>query len=133
MVFLCRQVRRQNTSFNFAKRWHFRSPFLSVCCRVVGRPTLATNGLALGEEAVFEALNCLPALNLIRRTKLHLTTEPAFLPNACYSLWFLSFRVCWYMLFFTIIFNFCVVCKIVVTKFVKFFFCSRNIFFTCSH
>ena len=41
------------------------------------------NGLALGEEADFEALNCLPALNLIRRTKLHLSTEPAFLPNAC--------------------------------------------------
>jgi hypothetical protein len=23
VVFLCRQVRWQNTSFNFAKRWHF--------------------------------------------------------------------------------------------------------------
>jgi hypothetical protein len=43
------------------------------------------NGLALGEEADFEALNCLPALNLIRSTKLHLSTEPAFLPNACYA------------------------------------------------
>jgi len=42
-----------------------------------------THGLALGEEADFEALNRLPALNLIRRTKLHLTPEPAFLPNAC--------------------------------------------------
>jgi hypothetical protein len=41
--------------------------------------------LALGEEADFEALNCLPALNLIRSTKLHLSTEPAFLPNACYA------------------------------------------------
>jgi hypothetical protein len=40
--------------------------------------------LALGEEADFEALNCLQALNLIRSTKLHLSTEPAFLPNACY-------------------------------------------------
>jgi hypothetical protein len=49
---------------------------LSVC-------TLAANVLALGEEADFEALNCLPALNLIRSTKLHLSTEPAFLPNAC--------------------------------------------------
>jgi hypothetical protein len=28
-------------------------------------------GLALGEEADFEALNCLAALNLIRSTKLH--------------------------------------------------------------
>jgi len=43
---------------------------------------MAHNGLALGEEADFEALNCLPALNLIRSTKLHLSTEPAFLPNA---------------------------------------------------
>jgi hypothetical protein len=43
-----------------------------------------TFGLALGEEADFEALNYLPALNLIQSTKLHLSTEPAFLPNACY-------------------------------------------------
>ena len=49
-----------------------------------GRPNIAGNVLALGEEADFEALNCLPALNLIRSTKLHLSTEPAFLPNACY-------------------------------------------------
>jgi len=43
------------------------------------------NVLALGEEADFEALNFLPANNLIRSTKLHLSTEPAFLPNACYK------------------------------------------------
>ncbi|MDX2174443.1 MAG: hypothetical protein SFY56_15175, partial [Bacteroidota bacterium] len=42
------------------------------------------NVLALGEEADFEALNCLPALNLLRSTRFQLTTEPAFLPNACY-------------------------------------------------
>jgi hypothetical protein len=47
------------------------------------RFSMAHNVLALGEEADFEALNCLPALNLIRSTKLHLSTEPAFLPNAC--------------------------------------------------
>jgi len=41
--------------------------------------------LALGKEADSEVLNCLPALNLIRSTKLHLSTEPAFLPNACYA------------------------------------------------
>jgi hypothetical protein len=46
---------------------------------------MAYNVLALGEEADFEALNCLPALNLIGSTKLHLSTEPAFLPNACYA------------------------------------------------
>jgi hypothetical protein len=51
--------------------------------------------LALGEEADFEALNCLPALNLIRSTKLQLSTEPAFLPNACYKPFFvLSSRYC---------------------------------------
>jgi len=44
---------------------------------------LAGNVLALGEEADFKILNCLPALNLIRSTKLRLSTEPAFLPNAC--------------------------------------------------
>jgi len=46
---------------------------------------VAANVPALGEEADFGALNCLPALNLIRSTKLHLSTEPAFLPNACYQ------------------------------------------------
>ncbi len=44
------------------------------------------NGLALGEEADFEALNCLLALNLKRGTRLYLSTEPAFLPNACYAI-----------------------------------------------
>jgi len=42
------------------------------------------NGPALGEEADFEVLNCLPALNLIRSIEFQLSTEPAFLPNACY-------------------------------------------------
>jgi len=46
------------------------------------------NGLALGEEADLEALNCLPPQNLIQSTKLHLSTEPAFLPNACYRAFF---------------------------------------------
>jgi len=44
---------------------------------------MTANGLALGEEADFEAQNCVPPQNLIRSTKLYLTTEPAFLPNAC--------------------------------------------------
>jgi len=41
------------------------------------------NGFALGEEADFKAQNCLPVLNLIRISKLHLSTEPAILPNTC--------------------------------------------------
>ena len=53
---------------------------------------LAYNVLQLQEVGDFEAQNCLPPLNLIRSTKLHLSTEPAFLPNACYMLpFFLSF------------------------------------------
>jgi hypothetical protein len=44
---------------------------------------LAPNVLALGEEADFEALICLSAPNLLQSTKLQLSTEPAFLPNAC--------------------------------------------------
>ena len=59
---------------------------VSVCLFVsVGLSvTMTANGLALGEEADYEVLNCLPALNLIRSAKLQLSTELAFLPNACY-------------------------------------------------
>ncbi len=48
--------------------------------------------LALGEEADFEALNCLLILNLIRSAKLLLSTEPAFLPNACCAFVLYSFN-----------------------------------------
>ncbi|NOU45687.1 MAG: hypothetical protein HOO86_01345 [Bacteroidales bacterium] len=44
---------------------------------------MTVNVLAFDEEADFEALNCLPALNLKRSTKIRKTIEPAFLPNAC--------------------------------------------------
>jgi hypothetical protein len=57
---------------------------MSVDICMVSR-SLAGNGLALGEEADFEALNFLLAQNLIRSQMLQLTTEPAFLPNACYA------------------------------------------------
>ena len=39
---------------------------------------LTSDVLALGEEADFEAPNYLPAQNLIRSTKFHLSTKPAF-------------------------------------------------------
>jgi hypothetical protein len=64
--------------------------FSTIVC--YGRFSIATNGLALGEEADFEAQNRLPALNLIRSTKLHLSTEPAFLPNACYHQYLLVLK-----------------------------------------
>jgi hypothetical protein len=38
---------------------------------------LATNVYGLGEVAALEALHCHLALNLMRRTELQLTTEPA--------------------------------------------------------
>jgi hypothetical protein len=54
VVFFCRQVCWQNTSFNFAKRWHFvlcLCLFMSVYVFSVGRPTLAPNVLQLKEVA----------------------------------------------------------------------------------
>jgi len=54
VVFLFRQVRLRNTSFNFAKRWHFRPPFLSV----YSRPTLACNGQRYVFVADFGARHC---------------------------------------------------------------------------
>jgi hypothetical protein len=61
----------------------FGSVFCLFKACTVFRFRVEHNGLRLGEEADFEALNFLPALNLIRSRKLHLSTEPAFLPNAC--------------------------------------------------
>ena len=37
--------------------------------------------MGTGINVGFEAQNCLPPQNLIQSTKLHLSTEPAFLPN----------------------------------------------------
>ena len=66
---------------------------------------MTANGLALGEEADFEAQNYLPALNLKRsisaEPRLQLTTEPAFLPEACYAfaLLFLSYALLSFRIF----------------------------------
>ena len=70
---------------------HSRSLSVRYVVSIGGFIKLATNGLALGEEAYFEGLNYLPVLTLIRSIKLHLSTEPAFLPSACYKPFFLSF------------------------------------------
>ena len=45
--------------------------------------SLAHNVLQLQEVGDFEALNCLPALHLIRSIKLHLTTEPPISCRCC--------------------------------------------------
>jgi hypothetical protein len=44
---------------------------------------MATNGLALGEEADLEAPNCQSSTKFDAMQNVQLTTEPAFLPNAC--------------------------------------------------
>jgi hypothetical protein len=50
---------------------------------VNGRPTIGYNVLQLQEVGDFGDENCLSALNLIRRTKLHLTTEPPISCRCC--------------------------------------------------
>lgn len=48
--------------------------------------TLTANVLQLQEVGDFEAQNCLPALNLLRRIKLYLSTEPPISCRCCYGL-----------------------------------------------
>jgi hypothetical protein len=47
---------------------------------------MAYNVLALGEEADFEVQNCKPRTKVDTKKTVQLTSEPAFLPNACYGL-----------------------------------------------
>jgi hypothetical protein len=54
---------------------------------------MSANGLVLGEEADFGAQNCLLALNLIRSTKLHLSTEPLFCQTPVSGSGFLSYAI----------------------------------------
>ena len=58
--------------------------FVYVKCFLILHLVTA-NVLALGEEADFEAQNFQPSQNLIRSTNLQLSTETAFLLNACYA------------------------------------------------
>ncbi len=44
---------------------------------------MSGNGLLLPEGGDFGALHCHPSRTFDKSTKLHLSTEPAFLPNAC--------------------------------------------------
>ena len=50
-----------------------------------GRLSMTHNGLQLKEVADFEALNCLPSLNLTLSTKLHLPLNRQFLVGAVRS------------------------------------------------
>jgi hypothetical protein len=77
VVFLCRQVRWQNTSFNFAKRWHFLPPFLSVYVCTFGRPTLAGNYLihAINLPSIFVFGRI--GADLLRFTKIQISHKQA--------------------------------------------------------
>jgi hypothetical protein len=56
----------------------------------LGRPTLATNGLQLGEVAKIEAQMFDSSLHFNRCTDVQLTTKTAILPMQCYMLCFLE-------------------------------------------
>ncbi len=47
-----------------------------------------TNGLQIQEVGDFEALNCIPAQNLIRSLQIHLTTEPPISCSCYFGLFF---------------------------------------------
>ena len=79
--------------FRLVFAWSANVPvdYFHLLLVVVVSSSVTAGRWTIGEfcQADLEALNCLPALNLIRRTKLQLTTEPVFLPNACYALGFI--------------------------------------------
>jgi hypothetical protein len=94
---VCRQV---NGKTVFWKCWKlspkiFTLHNLKLVCQddfsgLVSSFKLPHNGLQLQEVGDFEAQNCLPPLNLIRSTKLHLTTEPPISCRCCYRAFFFS-------------------------------------------
>jgi len=78
--------------------FHFMFIVVSLVV-VVSSVRLACNGLQLQEVGDFGALNCLPPQNLIRSTKLHLTTEPTISCRCCWALvifpCYINFNVNW--------------------------------------
>jgi len=77
----------------------FHLMFKVVRLVVVGSSVrLACNVLQLQEVGDFGDENCLPPLNLIRSTKLHLTTEPPISCRCCYAQFFFSRQVIYVVL-----------------------------------
>ena len=62
----------------------FCSGILNADCDNLFVLEMGTNGLQLQEVGDFGDENCLPPLNLIRSTKLHLSTEPPISCRCCY-------------------------------------------------
>lgn len=69
--------------FLFCEGLAFCLSFYFLISVVVSSFRVSANVLALGEKADFEALNCQPALHLIRRTNVQLTTEPPLSLSPC--------------------------------------------------
>jgi len=65
------------------KRWLYFSFVYLFNVSIVGRHKVRRSVLALGGEADFEVQHCVAALNLTGSTKLQISTESAFSPNAC--------------------------------------------------
>jgi hypothetical protein len=79
-----RIVCRQSQSVSFCQDVKVR--FSDVCFfGVLSFFRLAYNVLQLQEVGDFGDENCLPPLNLIRSTKLHLSTEPPISCRCCYK------------------------------------------------
>jgi len=69
---------------------HCRSVYVCRLMVALSGLRVADNVLQLQEVGDFGDENCLLALNLIRSTNVHLTTEPPISCRCCYSQWFLS-------------------------------------------
>ena len=69
--------------WNIKDDFHQMSPVFDYFIHIY---VIVINVLALGEEADFGALNCQHSTKVDARQNVQLTTEPAFLPNACYRL-----------------------------------------------
>jgi len=74
VVFLCRQVCWQNTSFNFAKRWHFVFHFSVRLLSVVSSFRVSANVPALGEVANFRTDYFLIKIKFLAKCKREFTT-----------------------------------------------------------
>jgi hypothetical protein len=70
------------TSFNFAKRWHFRLCFGRFAVEL-SVPTLACNVLGLGEGGEIEAQMFSLAQMFIRIPNVQFSTKAPLLPNPC--------------------------------------------------
>lgn len=102
----------------------FLSLYVSLICSLSLSFRVTANSFGLCVRAGFRAQNFHLLLKFNRNTELHVCKSARLTKNQCYSQWFSLFLVCRYVLVLAVSFNFRVICKVVVTKLVKFFFCT---------